>query len=71
MMDDLEELSSNYDDSEAIGSGKYGGMFNNLLINSTALGEHYEYLPKSVTKGPAKTPNNINLDNINLNPPIN
>ena len=62
LMNDLEQLASDNGESAASGAERYGSLFNNLLINSTAIGEHYNYLPKEKKKVPVTTPDNIIKD---------
>jgi len=62
LMNDLEQLASDNGESAASGAEKYGSLFNNLLINSTAIGEHYNYLPKETKKVPVTTPDNLIKD---------
>jgi hypothetical protein len=59
LMNELDQLASNNNESDRGEGGLYVRLNNNLAILSTAIGEHYGYLPKK--KAALKTPaiNNI------------
>ena len=54
LMNELEQLASDNNESAMGESGLYVRLNNNLAILSTAMGEHYGYLPKK--KAALKTP---------------
>jgi hypothetical protein len=54
LMNELEQLASDNNESAMGESGLYLRLNNNLAILSTAIGEHYGYLPKK--KAALKTP---------------
>jgi hypothetical protein len=54
LMNELEQLASDNNESAMGESGLYVRLNNNLAILSTAIGEHYGYLPKK--KAALKTP---------------
>lgn len=68
MMNELEQLASDNEESAGSGTGRFSARFNNILVNSTAMGEHYNYLPKPTSKLPEKAPSEVNIDKLNSAP---
>lgn len=66
LMNELNQLSSNNNESAYGETGLYVRLNNNLVKNSTAIGEHYGYLPKKKAALKAPAINDIKGLNIPL-----
>ena len=71
MMNELEQLASDNGESVEYGDGRYSAYYTNLLMNSSAIGQHYKYIPTPKEEVPVKTPEAIDLktkNNLPLGP---
>ena len=55
MKNELMQLASDNDESESNGSGSYSRLLNNLLVNATAMEEHYKRRPVKQKKETGKS----------------
>ena len=65
MMNELEQLASDNGESSEYGGGRYSAYYTNLLMNSSAIGQHYQYIPTPKAEVPVKTPEAIDLNTKN------
>ena len=65
MMNELEQLASDNGESIEYGDGRYSGYYTNLLMNSSAIGQHYKYIPTPKQEVPVRTPETLDLNSKN------
>jgi hypothetical protein len=65
MINELEQLASDNGESIEYGDGRYSAYYTNLLMNSSAIGQHYKYIPTPKQEVPVKTPEAIDLNTKN------
>jgi hypothetical protein len=66
LMNELDQLASNNNESAIGEGGLYVGLKNNLIKYSGGMGEHYGYLPKK--KAALKTPANNDIKGVSNMP---